>query len=342
MNKIKSLYADLLVFPADAKRVRWIDYAKGIAIILVLVAHALSGANWFNIWAYSFHLPVFFILSGLLLSYRKMAQPFGKLLKKYLKSLILPYYLIAFAVLLVELAKDLIQKDFSRQNALSLLSEWAFMIGIKADWFLPCLFFAILINLLVFKLFRGNKILYPAAILCVAVAAYFIPKESRLLNVLLHGCVAALFVCVGVMLSELKSNFKKVLRFIKKYKVLFTFVLLALNVLLTVLNGKVSLSEFNFGKNYVLYLINGVVGSLFLLLLCKCIEKPKLRLINYCGKNSLVIMAVHMEIMALVGAVLAFLLPETSALFICLNIIISFVVSVLCIPFVNFVLKKIK
>lgn len=137
MNKIKSLYADLLVFPADAKRVRWIDYAKGIAIILVLVAHALSGANWFNIWAYSFHLPVFFILSGLLLSYRKMAQPFGKLLKKYLKSLILPYYLIAFAVLLVELAKDLIQKDFSRQNALSLLSEWAFMIGIKADWFCP-------------------------------------------------------------------------------------------------------------------------------------------------------------------------------------------------------------
>lgn len=342
MKRIRSLYEDLLVFPVDSKRVRWIDYAKGIAIILVLVAHALPGSNWFNIWAYSFHLPVFFILSGLLLNYRKMAQPFGKLLKKYLKSLILPYYLIAFAVLLIELAKDLIQKDFSRQNVLSLLFEWMFMIGVKADWFLPCLFFAILINILAFKLFRGNKFLYPAAILCITVAAYFIPKESKILNVLLHSCVAALFVCIGVMISEFKNNLKKALSFIIKYKIPFTFVLLALNVLITVVNGKVSLSEFNFGKNYVLYLLNGIVGSLFLILFCKLIEKPKLRLINYCGKNSLVIMAVHMEVMALVGAVLGFLWPETSALFICLNIIISFVISVLCIPFVNIVLRKIK
>ncbi len=173
-------------------------------------------------------------------------------------------------------------------------------------------------------------------------AAYFIPKESKILNVLLHSCVAALFVCIGVMISEFKNNLKKALSFIIKYKIPFTFVLLALNVLITVVNGKVSLSEFNFGKNYVLYLLNGIVGSLFLILFCKLIEKPKLRLINYCGKNSLVIMAVHMEVMALVGAVLGFLWPETSALFICLNIIISFVISVLCIPFVNIVLRKIK
>lgn len=43
-----------------------IDILKGIGIILVLTAHALEG--FVSQFAYTFHMPLFFIVTGLLIS----------------------------------------------------------------------------------------------------------------------------------------------------------------------------------------------------------------------------------------------------------------------------------
>ena len=44
-------------------RIEWVDEAKGIGIILVMLGHCYL--NWnFCFWFYSFHMPLFFILSG--------------------------------------------------------------------------------------------------------------------------------------------------------------------------------------------------------------------------------------------------------------------------------------
>lgn len=158
MGKINLFKADYINSTKGKNFTPWINYVKGIAIILVLIAHDLEGDNWLNIWIYSFHMPVFMVLSGFLIKETTISQPFSKVLKKYLKSLILPYYLIGFCVLLIEVAKDIIQRDISVKNELTLLFNWIFMIGIKADWFLPCLFFGIIINILLLKLFKGNRI----------------------------------------------------------------------------------------------------------------------------------------------------------------------------------------
>jgi fucose 4-O-acetylase-like acetyltransferase len=52
------------------QRIEWIDVAKGIGIFLVIVGHLISHDN-FNLLAdyiYSFHMPLFFFLSGLCLN----------------------------------------------------------------------------------------------------------------------------------------------------------------------------------------------------------------------------------------------------------------------------------
>src|SRR3978361_1656976 len=58
-------------------RVNWVDYAKGLGIILVVMGHAMAGAreahlpvnlslvNSLYTFIYSFHMPLFFALSGL-------------------------------------------------------------------------------------------------------------------------------------------------------------------------------------------------------------------------------------------------------------------------------------
>ena len=333
--KNTGLFKYMFDMPNSKGRMRWVDYAKGFAIILVLIAHGLSGENWLNIWAYSFHLPVFFVISGLLISRKKLELPVGNLLKKYLKSLILPYYLLAFCMMIVEILKDVIQKDFSSARAAELLHDWAFLIGIKADWFLPCLFFALMFNIFLFKIFRGNRLLWPAAIIVLTAVGYLLPGDFEIINMLLRGCIASFFVCIGMLISELKSKCRNIFGIVLKYKIPLTVLLFALNVGLTVVNGKVSLLVFDFGKNYLLYLLNGIVGSLMLLMFCRLLENFKLKLIDYCGRNSIVIMATHMEIMAFIGAVLGFVLSETSAIYMALNILLTFFISVLCTPFVN-------
>lgn len=53
----------------DKKRIQWIDYGKAIGIFLVVVGHTYGG-NFLVNWIYSFHMPMFFLLSGMTVSSR--------------------------------------------------------------------------------------------------------------------------------------------------------------------------------------------------------------------------------------------------------------------------------
>lgn len=54
-------------------RIEWVDILKGIAIICVFIGHTTND-NYGNIsgllhmWIYSFHMPLFFFLSGYVFS----------------------------------------------------------------------------------------------------------------------------------------------------------------------------------------------------------------------------------------------------------------------------------
>lgn len=49
----------------EKKRIDYLDIAKGIGIILVLVGH-ISKNDEINRFLYLFHMPLFFIISGML------------------------------------------------------------------------------------------------------------------------------------------------------------------------------------------------------------------------------------------------------------------------------------
>lgn len=48
-------------------RIAWVDIAKGIGIVLVLIGHISQNKN-LHYFIYSFHMPLFFIISGYLYS----------------------------------------------------------------------------------------------------------------------------------------------------------------------------------------------------------------------------------------------------------------------------------
>ncbi len=87
--------------PSPSLRVRWIDVAKGIGIILVSFGHIRNG-NGQSVWlpelnsainiVYLFHMPLFFFLGGLTFSSRR---PFPEFLKVKAKTLLVPYYIFS-------------------------------------------------------------------------------------------------------------------------------------------------------------------------------------------------------------------------------------------------------
>ena len=82
---------ELKVIPKS--RVGWIDFAKGIGIILVIIGHSaipkLTGI------IFSFHMPLFFIASGFTTNWKSYGGGLRVLLKSF-KSLILPAYILYF------------------------------------------------------------------------------------------------------------------------------------------------------------------------------------------------------------------------------------------------------
>ena len=78
--------------PSSARgRVSWIDAAKGLGIILIVLGHIASveSPSLLYVYIYAFHVPLFFFISGLTLKPER--DPFGTMLKGKLRSLLLPY-----------------------------------------------------------------------------------------------------------------------------------------------------------------------------------------------------------------------------------------------------------
>ena len=79
------------------KRVLYIDIAKGIGILLVVLAHNdLSGYHpYLHRLIYAFHMPLFFFLSGI---FFKPERKFKELFKRRFDGLIKP---LIFVILLI-------------------------------------------------------------------------------------------------------------------------------------------------------------------------------------------------------------------------------------------------
>lgn len=78
------------------QRILWVDVLKGIAIMLVVTGHSAveCGLNHWAYFIYSFHMPLFFLLSGFLFTPR----PEKEYLRKSARRLLLPF--AAFVLLM--------------------------------------------------------------------------------------------------------------------------------------------------------------------------------------------------------------------------------------------------
>ena len=127
----------------SVSRISWIDFCKGIGIFLVVLGHTLRDKN-IVMYIYSFHMPLFFFLSGIVFNSTKF--DWKTLLKSRFNSLLLPYvffYLITLFYYIV------VESHFRSIGVTSLQSFAGMFLAAQIEdymshngilWFLPCLF----------------------------------------------------------------------------------------------------------------------------------------------------------------------------------------------------------
>ena len=81
-------------------RITYIDIARGISIILMIIGHVLE-QDWKRDFIFSFHMPFFIIASGLFYKDRDLKTN----LKNIFIKLILPYLITSFVVDLILIIK---------------------------------------------------------------------------------------------------------------------------------------------------------------------------------------------------------------------------------------------
>ncbi|MCD8369726.1 MAG: acyltransferase family protein [Clostridiales bacterium] len=143
-----------------SSRIPEIDIAKGFAIFLVILGHIVTIHHTLFRWIFSFHMPVFFFLSGM--TFRPERY---HCIRDYISAkgrrLILPYLIITFAAFLICMARPDYRLPVITDGWRHQL-KWIFWYAqpqnlyVGQIWFLVALFMAELISLLWIR-FLGDK-----------------------------------------------------------------------------------------------------------------------------------------------------------------------------------------
>ncbi|UII19725.1 acyltransferase family protein [Fulvivirga ligni] len=198
------------------KRLPWIDYAKAIAIILVVYRHIMIGLmragfevpNYYvvaNEMVYSFRMPLFFILSGLFLRRALAKKSNGEYVYNKFNSILYPYLIWTTIQVTIQVVfSSYINSDRSYMDYLYILIRPR---AIDQFWFLYTLFNTSILYLLMFKIFRGNKILLVVTGIVFYLLAQYLNEYSLLQDALYYF----VFVSIGDAASEIilsKNNEK--------------------------------------------------------------------------------------------------------------------------------------
>ena len=172
-------------------RIEWLDVAKGLTIILMVLGHT-SIPDVLSRFIYSFHMPLFFIASGWTTKWKHSIASF---IEKKFKTILLPFVLYSFVVLFI---MSMVM-DFSFSQWLR--TGW----GGYALWFIPVLFFASLIGRVIW-LIRYRIIRMLAMLLCLLLGAMLNHHDIYLPWALSSVPFASFLVLLGTELKEFTSS----------------------------------------------------------------------------------------------------------------------------------------
>lgn len=305
-------------------RIAYFDIAKFVAMMMVILGH--FGVPDINRFVFSFHVPLFFLISGY---FFKPNQNTWSLVKQKSRQLLLPYLLVMFSVIFIYIFDAIINGSSTKtisNGIVGYLIGYAYGSGyidnvyghsiqiVGPIWFCLALFFDfILLNLIL-------KIKYPfLGVFSVFCVGYFSSKYIWLPLSLQSSFTALLFFYFGYLA-------KKYDIFRKNSSLPRIFPLLCIWGI-----GLGYGSQFLIVQNESVFLLNDIIvalaASYLVILYCKWYEKEfkSAQVMAFLGKYTIVMLCLHSIDVNIMPWNEYFKTPNISGNVILLKILITFI-----------------
>lgn len=260
---------------SNKPRIIFIDLAKGLCIILVVLMH-----NGFTLdlpLIKAVRMPLYFILSGF---FFKDYGNFMNFLIKKTNRLIIPLLFFLFVGLIPTI---FISSDISNLIKDPLTANFPL-------WFLLCLFW---VNIYYFLIHATIKIIYIKSLIILIfglVGAYLSYHDITLPFYFSSALSATPFFFVGILLRKLPILYNS--DHDKAYLIIGIALLIATAAYCIFINNiGISYTVNKYKGGYVENLIISICGVIGLLLLCKAIKW--LPIVSYMGRYSVIVLGMH-------------------------------------------------
>lgn len=278
------------------QRIDWIDTARGIGLLLVFIGHLRM--PWASTWVYTFHMPLFFFLSGLLYPGCEKYS-FVQFSWRRFKSLVIPYFTLGAVIALFYCCVYALQHEPS-STYYEMLQSFLVQEHYWTIWFLAALYFTQLIYYVIDKLF--HKWRYASAIVSIAVCLFGLLRYRLGWGSLPWdfdvALVAQLFFHLGYwFMHSLKVrdwfvNRSSVYRIVCVAVLCLALNLVASKACLLLTGHSLNMSIGQYG-NEVLSFLGAITGILLVVIIAPVIHS---KFITYLGRNTMILFSWHSRI----------------------------------------------
>ena len=276
-----------------AQRVKWIDTLKGFGIFLVFLGHTTLINKGVDHYIFSFHMPLFFFISGFFYKVADISGSFRKFFLTRINTRMVPYVSFGLLTYCVWLFPILLRKHGIYQGShpvpdslyLKPLIGMLYGIGDKdwlphnsILWFLACLFVTEIMFFVTNSIIK-TKCALMFALLLFALLGYVdsVYSPVRLPFSIDVAFTAVVFYGLGYLLKDylLSSDFG----------IGSAFICLLFGLGIGFLNGRVDMNYNCYGNPLLFY-----ASSLSSIYAYICFAKriPSNRIVSYVGGNSLI------------------------------------------------------
>ncbi|MDA7026404.1 acyltransferase family protein [Bacillus sp. CLL-7-23] len=273
------------------QRLNWIDVAKGVGMILVIIGHVPTTPE-VKSFVFSFHMPLFFFLSGLV--FKQLHLPIKTFFQKKVERLLFPY--ICFSII-TYLFWFFVERYFPFSHSkhvdpfvpftgIFISNEDHFQLTFNpAIWFLTVLFLVEVVFFLFMKLAKGRFVLlFTIGSALLGYISTLKLEESLPWNAGV-ACTALVFYALGYLckpyLHELKSD---------PTMIVCALFFLSVGFLQAANSERIDMRANQYGEIDIFYLtsILGIAGTIYLTFKLK-----HSNMLRFLGKNSLTILVLH-------------------------------------------------
>ncbi|MGN0163471.1 MAG: acyltransferase family protein [Candidatus Ornithomonoglobus sp.] len=266
------------------QRIEWLDVIKGLGIIAVVLSHLTNGGEPQRILLFSFHMPMFLMISGYLFNPK---DNFSVFLKKKAVRLLVPFFICGITDLIILNVEAYLMGWHISPEA---MLRGLFFIDGKAMLNVPVWYLAVLfeIEIVYFFLCRLSLRSRLLTALCAALLGCAV-TDTGFLGCGIF-CLAIVYFILGDAAKRLHFDIDKTT--LRKWLCIpAVMAICAAWIYLSLKNDFVEIAEVKHGNSYFLYYIDAILGTAVFWYIAK--KLSKIRILQFFGKHSMAVLCSH-------------------------------------------------